>query len=84
MQSDDTDAARRAMRAMIVGLGELARIGAQDPRKVLGPIVELALDLRRSAREAKDFATSDHVRDRLAGAGITVRDTPTGPEWTVR
>ena len=83
LQSDDTDSARRALRAMIVGLGELARIGARDPREVLGPMVELALDLRRSAREAKDFATSDLVRDRLAGAGITVRDTPTGTEWTV-
>jgi len=83
LQSDDTDTARRALRAMIVGLGELARIGARDPQEVLGPIVQLALDVRRNARVAKDFATSDRVRDGLAAAGITVRDTPTGPHWSI-
>jgi cyanophycinase-like exopeptidase len=83
LQSDDADTARRALRAMIVGLGELARVGARDPREVLGPLVELALGLRRSAREARDFTTSDLVRDGLAGAGITVRDTPAGAQWTL-
>ena len=83
LQSDDTDTARRALRAMIVGLGELARVGARDPREVLGPIVELTLDLRRCARQGQDFATSDRVREGLAGAGIALRDTPTGTEWTV-
>ena len=81
-QNDDADGARRTLRAMVVELGELARVGARDPRDVLGPFVELLLDVRGRARAAKDFATSDLVRDGLAGAGIEVRDTPQGPTWS--
>lgn len=36
---------------------------------------------RQSARDAKDFARSDEIRDLLANKGITVKDTPDGPIW---
>jgi cyanophycinase-like exopeptidase len=79
--SDEGDQARTLLRSMVVRLGELARAGAGDPRDVLEPYVSLLLDLRARARDARDWATSDEVRDRLAAAGVEVRDTPTGPEW---
>jgi cysteinyl-tRNA synthetase len=44
----------------------------------------VALDARRRVRAAKDFATSDAIRDGLAAAGIEVRDTPDGAEWSLR
>jgi cysteinyl-tRNA synthetase len=78
---DDADLARRTLRAMIVTLGDLARDGARDPRDVLGPLVTALVELRARAREARDWATSDLVRDRLAAAGVELRDTPAGPEW---
>jgi cyanophycinase-like exopeptidase len=80
LQSDDEPRARRAVRAMVVRLGELAEAGA-DPRGQVAPVVELLLELRAAARDRSDFATSDLVRDRLAAAGIEVRDTPDGVEW---
>jgi cyanophycinase-like exopeptidase len=83
LQSDDTGHARRALRAMVVRLGELAEVGA-DPEGQLRPAVELLLDLRTRARAAGDYATSDEVRDRLAAAGVEVRDTPEGAEWGLR
>jgi len=83
LQSDDRDEARRVLRAMLVRLGDLATVGATDPRETLAPYVDLLLDLRTSARDAKDFATSDLVRDRLAAAGVEVRDTPQGAEWVL-
>jgi cyanophycinase-like exopeptidase len=81
LQSDDTERARRTLRALVVRLGELARIGARDPREAIGAYVELLLEIRDQARAARDFATSDLVRDRLAAAGIEVRDTPDGAQW---
>lgn len=39
------------------------------------------LDAREKARAAKDFATSDRLRDELAKAGVTVTDTPEGQKW---
>jgi len=37
---------------------------------------------RQTARQTKDWATSDKVRDELLGQGIEVRDTPHGPIWS--
>jgi cysteinyl-tRNA synthetase len=44
----------------------------------LGPLVEFLLELRREAREAKDFSKADAIRDRLIAAGVTVEDRPDG------
>jgi cyanophycinase-like exopeptidase len=83
LQSDDADEARRVLRALVVRLGELAERGAADPVQAVGPFVDALIDVRRAARDAKDFATSDLVRDRLSAAGIEVRDTADGTEWTL-
>ena len=80
-ENDDVDRARRTLRSMVVRLGDLARDGARDPREVVGGYVELLLELRGRARTARDYATSDLIRDRLAGCGVEVRDTPDGAQW---
>ncbi|MGE4429804.1 MAG: cysteine--tRNA ligase [Sphingobium sp.] len=44
--------------------------------------ISAALTRRREARAAKDFATSDAIRDELAGQGVEVMDgDPLGWEW---
>ena len=82
LQSDDADEARRVLRALVVRLGELAeRRRAPTRRDRVAPFVDALLDLRAAARDAKDFATSDLVRDRLADAGVEVRDSADGTAW---
>jgi cyanophycinase-like exopeptidase len=83
LQSDDADEARRVLRALVVRLGELAEQGAADPADAVAPFVEALLAVRSGARENKDFATSDLVRDRLVAAGVEVRDAPDGTSWTL-
>lgn len=80
----DLDLARRALRSMIVELAGAAVRGLASARDVVGPYVEVALDVRRRAREQRDFATSDVIRDGLAAAGVEVRDTPDGMVWDLR
>jgi cysteinyl-tRNA synthetase len=41
------------------------------------------LAARETARVARDFATSDRLRETLAGMGVAVTDTPTGQQWKV-
>ena len=48
-----------------------------------GLIAEL-LKQREAARERKDFASADAIRDSLAEVGIEVSDTPQGPRWKLR
>ncbi|MBQ7456656.1 MAG: cysteine--tRNA ligase [Desulfovibrio sp.] len=43
--------------------------------------VEALLAQRHNARAAKDFATSDHIRNELEAMGVLVKDTPHGQEW---
>ena len=51
--------------------------------EILDGLVSLALEQRSAARERKDFAASDAIRDSLTALGITIEDTPTGSRWTV-
>lgn len=46
-------------------------------------LVELAVGLRQLRRQARDWAKSDEVRDRLSALGVTVEDRPGGAAWTV-
>ena len=83
LQGDDLERARTALRSMIVRLGAAATGGVRDSREVLGPIVEAALAARVTARTEKAYAVSDAIRDNLAAAGIEVRDTETGVDWSI-
>jgi cysteinyl-tRNA synthetase len=47
-------------------------------------VIEGKLGERAAAREAKDWARADAVRDELEGLGIAVMDTAAGQEWRVR
>lgn len=73
--------AHEALRSMLVQLADTARNGLVDTRSVLEPLVNIALEVRRVARENKDYAMSDLVRDSLTAAHIEVRDTPDGMVW---
>ena len=46
--------------------------------------VDLLLDMRSKAKAAKDWATSDLIRDKLAEFGFEVKDTKDGFEWKVK
>ena len=46
-----------------------------------GKVVDMVLELRAKAKEAKDWATSDKIRDELAADGFEVKDTKDGVTW---
>jgi cyanophycinase-like exopeptidase len=81
LQNDDVDRARQTLRSMLVDLATAAQDGLSDERESLAPVVSVALMARKHARDAKDFAMSDLLRDGLLAAGIEVRDTADGTEW---
>jgi len=84
LQSDATDHARAVLRSMITRLAAAATGGLRDPRDVLGPFVQVLLDLRTQVRSDKRFDLSDIIRDRLAALNVEVRDTPEGAQWSFR
>ncbi|MEV0273059.1 cysteine--tRNA ligase [Hamadaea sp. NPDC050747] len=80
-----------SVRAMlgVLGLDPLDPAWAQGDsaagglRSTVDALVALALQQRAAARERKDWAAADAVRDQLKQAGVLVEDTPHGPRWTI-
>ena len=79
----ELDNARSTFQSLIVRLGEAAAAGGSDPRATVEPFVEALLAVRARARETRDWATADLVRDRLIGAGVEVRDGAEGSTWVL-
>jgi len=80
-----------AVRGMldVLGLDPLAepwasRAGAtEELSEVVDGLVKALLEQRQAARERKDYAASDEIRDRLKALGVVVEDTPQGPRWSI-
>ena len=86
-KADDADrpAWVGVVRRMLAVLGLDPVSQWPDPGADLMPALEtavaIALEQRRKARDAKDYGTSDAIRDRLAEAGVHVDDTAGGQRW---
>ena len=65
----------------ILGLQLEAAAGSAEREKAFGGAVELLLQMRAKAKEAKDWATSDQIRDQLAALGFEIKDTKDGATW---
>ena len=73
------EALRAALQRMDGVLGLLER-----PTLVLDEQVEELIRRRTAARDSKDFAEADRIREQLAQRGILLEDTPEGPIWKRR
>ncbi len=60
-----------------------ATAGSEDLTSALDGVIQLAMAQRTAARERKDFAASDQIRDGLAALGIIIEDTAQGPRWSI-
>ena len=60
-----------------------AQSGGEGLTGALDGVIQLALTQRAAARERKDFAASDQIRDGLSALGITIEDTAQGPRWSI-
>ena len=58
----------------------LGLFGAAGPLPVEEKVRQL-IETRQKARENKDFATADRIREELKQSGVILEDTPQGPRW---
>lgn len=65
----------------VLGLVDETRQSASS--EVIEGLMSLILDIRKRARDNKDWATSDQIRERLKAIGIEIKDTREGIEWSM-
>ena len=65
----------------LLGLKPEKGIDNSAREEAFGKVVDMVLELRAKAKEAKDWATSDRIRDTLAQDGFEVKDTKDGVTW---
>jgi cysteinyl-tRNA synthetase len=90
-RTDVTRQALAAVRAMtgVLGLDPADErwaeggLGGRSLRRVVDALVEVAIQQRQEARDRKDFAAGDAIRDALKAAGVQLEDTPNGTRWTL-
>jgi cysteinyl-tRNA synthetase len=73
------DEARKAFARINAVLDIVPDRTVDDPE--LAAWVEERLAGRRAARERRDFAEADRLRDELIGRGIAIEDGPGGTKW---
>ena len=72
-----------ALAATVIVLAGALGVAVDSGGHVTGAdaAVEDLVNRRQAAREAKDWATADSLRDELSAMGVVVEDTPAGPVW---
>ena len=66
----------------ILGLKAESESVSQD-HEVLGKVLDMVMSIRTEAKQKKDWATSDKIRDELKNAGVSIKDTKDGYEWSL-
>jgi len=56
--------------------------GSSSSAKIIDGLMGMVIEARTAAREARDWAKSDSIRDSLKALGIQIKDTKDGVEWT--
>lgn len=78
---DDLEILGKTMNDFVFEILGLKEEEIAEGGKLTDELMKTILDLRQKAREKKDFATSDMIRDRLAQLNIRIKDTKEGAEW---
>lgn len=83
---------RMAAATLLVKLGSVLgffqnigqRLAVNTIPIITDELIQLIISYRKSARENKDWALSDKIRNDLAKLGVELKDTPEGCTWSLK
>ncbi|MBL7899116.1 MAG: cysteine--tRNA ligase [Crocinitomicaceae bacterium] len=83
ISASDHKKLKGAIDGLVFDVLGLTEVKSGDDSK-LNAVMEIILEIRKKARENKDWATSDLLRDRLAEAGIQIKDSKEGVTYSIQ
>ena len=85
LNSDDLELLKKTMYDFTFDVLGLVNVAKEDSSAdKLSGAVEILIELRNQARQNKDFALSDKIRDDLAEVGIQLKDSREGTTFTTK
>lgn len=92
LDAEDLDTVA-TLRAQVLAMTSLLGINPEAPEwarsddepvfRALSVLVDRLVAERSTARDKRDWAAADRIRNDLAAAGITIEDTQTGAHWSL-
>ena len=80
----DINELRTLFNDFVFGIMGLQKESSQETGEELtSRLMEIIIGLRQDAKERKEWAVSDKIRDKLEKAGVTLKDTKEGTVWEV-
>jgi cysteinyl-tRNA synthetase len=83
ISAEDLDELKSVLNTFIFDVLGLKEAKEGDDSK-LDAVMNVILEIRKKAREEKDWTTSDLLRDKLAEAGIQIKDSKEGVTYTIQ
>ncbi|MDR2927521.1 MAG: cysteine--tRNA ligase [Cytophagaceae bacterium] len=85
LSENDLNELNRLMRLFAEDiLGLTSEQQSQNDSDITAKLMEIILDIRKDAKDRKEWAASDRLRARLNEAGITVKDGKDGAVWSLK
>ncbi len=83
LTSEDLELLKTTLNAFVFDVLGLQNEAEQNSSDKLGGVVEMLIKMRKDARENKDWALSDEIRDKLLDLGIQLKDGKDGTTFSV-
>ena len=83
LSSEDLETLKTTMNSFVFDVLGLMNEAAHNNSEKINGVVELLIKLRKEARENKDWALSDQIRDELIALGIQLKDGKEGTTYLI-
>jgi cysteinyl-tRNA synthetase len=83
LNADDLLVLKNTINAFVFDVLGLTNENSQNNSEKINGVVELLIKLRKEARENKDWALSDQIRDELIELGIQLKDGKEGTTFSI-
>ncbi|MFW5757750.1 MAG: cysteine--tRNA ligase [Bacteroidota bacterium] len=87
ISKEDLEKLKKVFHTFVVdifGLKPGSQANSSVNEKIIKDLMSIILDIRQQAKNKKDYATSDRIRDALQALNIVVKDSKDGASWELK